>query len=395
MTTFLDTFHAETPQRSPDLTHKTAKQLLTLQNIIDYFIDTFSGDRLTKIPKLTSSTNERKGVQEHVDPDPKRAPDLSPTERCRLTRAFLHLELYGHLFLEFQGFGHEDFARVNMSLFLSSLPRWEIEELLCVRTFLVEKLDLYLKQVEDDFIERFQEEEPHFIEPDQYNNRWKTKDRFFSDHFQSTMQKLWLEGCLTRGLGTLRKMLMAGTRDERSDALGSKDAWCSTMKRALSTMYLNSGTVPNLPQQTSWEDTSTQEKAPNYGVSWLLSIKNPGTLNPFDRDLNVKREWGYAFWDRGRLDVLAYLPKLLVGHHVSFELSRSSPGFDDDVPGCRSLVFSPSRPSVETRTRRLEEIWKGKGPIAIRNIPSDHRLTNYNTDDETDCDTDCESDSDK
>lgn len=57
----------------------------------------------------------------------------------------------------------------------------------------------------------FLEDEPHEIEPKGPYSRWEEEDWFFSDDGHGMFQADWLEGCLTRGLVTIREMLTADT----------------------------------------------------------------------------------------------------------------------------------------------------------------------------------------
>ncbi len=161
---------------------------------------------------------------------------LSQTEYSRLARAFYDLELYGGLFYTSDSRQDDITAAEQSGFFLQRLRDWELEEFLCVRNYLTERLTNYLNQVEDDFMRRHLEDEPHMIETAGPANRWNQEDWFFSDDGHGQFQEEWLEGCLTRGLRTLRVMLTADTSEDRFDALGSTDLPRNTLSQALSTM---------------------------------------------------------------------------------------------------------------------------------------------------------------
>lgn len=101
---------------------------------------------------------------------------LSRTEYSRLARAFYHLELYGGLFYTSDSRQDDITAAEQSGFFLQRLRDWEQEEFLCVRNYLTERLTNYLNRVEDDFMRRHLEDEPHMIETAGPAKRWNQED---------------------------------------------------------------------------------------------------------------------------------------------------------------------------------------------------------------------------
>jgi hypothetical protein len=73
------------------------------------------------------------------------------TERTRLLRAFYRLEIFCHLFAgsqyESSGFRCSDMSRLSFS----KLSPWEVEEIGCVYTFIKERYEQVMAEVNWDF----------------------------------------------------------------------------------------------------------------------------------------------------------------------------------------------------------------------------------------------------
>ncbi|MCJ1288210.1 hypothetical protein MMC26_007565 [Xylographa opegraphella] len=83
---------------------------------------------------------------------------LSSTERGRLQRAFLSLELYSHLFHSEPWQDSTFTASEQSSLFFDRLPSWQKIELACVHEYLRDRLGNIFDEVENIFVNRVREE---------------------------------------------------------------------------------------------------------------------------------------------------------------------------------------------------------------------------------------------
>ncbi|KAM7214397.1 hypothetical protein V8F06_010235 [Rhypophila decipiens] len=90
----------------------------------------------------------------HPGEEPPRFLPLSAAEKDRIQRAFYRYELYSQLFP--QGERARDPPREAMTqfnLFLRHMTPWELEELACVHHFLVNMIDGFMEDVEDEIFD--------------------------------------------------------------------------------------------------------------------------------------------------------------------------------------------------------------------------------------------------
>lgn len=222
---------------------------------------------------------------------------LSRTEYSRLARAFYHLELYGGLFYTSDSRQDDITAAEQSGFFLQRLRDWEQEEFLCVRNYLTERLTNYLNRVEDDFMRRHLEDEPHMIETAGPAKRWNQEDWFFSDDDHGQLQEEWLEGCLTRGLRTLRVMLTADTSEDRFDALGSTDLPRNTLSQVLSTMPVFQDRPRREWAIMNYNNLELYNDLEKYNEAWLWATKRKGHPRCSTNDANDQFVEGSRRWD--------------------------------------------------------------------------------------------------
>lgn len=128
---------------------------------------------------------------------------LSQLEYARLARAFYNLNRYGNPSYEDDG---DDWSN-----FLNKLRDWELEELLCVRSFLIERLIGYLNEFDNDFMEAFSKDMPHITWPPKKFAIWNSEIGFLCPLGYDALQRPWIERCLTRQFPTLSAMFSTNT----------------------------------------------------------------------------------------------------------------------------------------------------------------------------------------
>ncbi|PGH11663.1 hypothetical protein AJ80_07030 [Polytolypa hystricis UAMH7299] len=195
-------------------------------------------------------------------------------------------------------------SRKSILLCGTGLRDWELEEFLCVWRYLTEKVRHFLKQVEDDYMAEYMVDEPFIVETHYVDSRWESDDMFFSEDFFRGGRQEWVEGCLTRGLVQLKKMV---TAEDRFEVLESSRSSGNALKPA-------------------------------------LSMLRPHAYHP-------KAFW-LGTWRLGGGEGFNDLLK---------NTTRADCGASDIGRACR-LVES-ERESVERRTRRQEQQWEREGKI--------------------------------
>jgi len=313
---FLEGFRQESLRKSYGFSLKTSKALHQFHSIVEFFMSDFTRTRIAIIENYLHSGNTHLLPHEPVSivRDSERAFVLSHTEYIRLARAFYHLELYGDLFCREEIFYDDIDAITQSTLFLQRLTEWELEEFLCVRNYLIEKLVQYLDKVEDDFMQYFIEQKAHIIESSGPGSRWISEDWFFSWDNNGRGQEKWFEGCLTRSLPTIKAMLTADTPEARFMAFGNTDIPRNTLSQALNRISTHRSRPSSKWPRTNFQEIEFHDEIEKHNAAWAWLMEDQSflrfcTSNIYDRFLDGLRRWGYAIWDHERLKHLGVLSK--------------------------------------------------------------------------------------
>ena len=140
---------------------ETWESLLRFHQIVDSLISNFTSSRLVALEN--SMHPQKKTFLGRESPD--RNLNLSQLEYGRLARAFYHLELYSYIEA-----CHKMEMVTKSWTFVQGLRAWDLEELLCVRSFMMERLIDYLNKFEEDFMKAYLKDKPCIIWPSQKHN---------------------------------------------------------------------------------------------------------------------------------------------------------------------------------------------------------------------------------
>lgn len=202
--------------RGPEeIPFKTWERLISFHRIVESFISDFASSRLVALENSIQLQTSQSPLPSLQESDPEKVMlDLSQIEYARLARAFYRLDLFANLFYDIDtrnmNFNQTYIAFLDRSVpFLENLPGWEVDELLCVRSYIFESLKNFLNQFDDEFMEAFLEKAPHIDWPAANTIDLETDKRaiLFSDKGYCLLQEPWLEKCLARGLMNLSRML--------------------------------------------------------------------------------------------------------------------------------------------------------------------------------------------
>lgn len=95
---------------------------------VHYFAADFASSALSKMIPLSSSANN----------GPTLTPQPSASEIHRMERTFFRFEIYCNLFRKYKTLSEKRFTpKEQMELFLKQFPPWEVEQLVCVRDYLL------------------------------------------------------------------------------------------------------------------------------------------------------------------------------------------------------------------------------------------------------------------
>jgi len=175
--------------------------LYRLRENINYFLKDFSQRSL---PILAACSNVS-GLRVHSPvqpPDGDLKFDLSKIEVERLQRAFCRFETHRFLFCK----GTTDNTTLTVKdrsyLLLQGYPEWEIEEIACVRDYLIHRPCEVFDRMEEDFVQReYAGNTPLRVES--CLDRWESKDHWFSMDAKFD-QSEYMEHLLSLGLPFLR-----------------------------------------------------------------------------------------------------------------------------------------------------------------------------------------------
>ena len=312
-------FKTQKKIREPhEISFETWERLIHFHEIVESFISNFTSNRLL----VLENSIDPKTQSTLLNESPDRKYSLSQLEYTRLARAFYNLELYGHLFHDLDTskltLNQHSFS-IRGTNFLENLQDWELEELLCVRSYMIERLKDFLNKFEDNFIEVFQKNMLYI--------NWSLQDtpgstsltRLLSCQGHMWLQAPWIESCLTRGLETLSTMLSTDTLQVKFQIFGEIDNPGKYMTKAL-----------NRIPPCSIRELAAKMKSPEIGFydnieqpneAWFWAMKfrgHRGICSPRDirkiwaidgSDIHDLECWGYVIWDHERLNRLGILSK--------------------------------------------------------------------------------------
>ena len=328
---------------------KTWEKLLLFHKIVESLISGFTNSRLVA---LENSIYSQSPPSSPPPESPGRNLSLSQLEHARLARAFYNLDLYSNLFYDLDNVRWRVYFDAGLKravIFLQSLRDWELEELLCVRSYMIERLTDFLNKFEDDFMKAYLKDRPHIIWPSLHV---ANLPRFYQNiHLfdRNMMQDPWIESGLTRGLESLSAIFSADTLPAKFNALEYDYSPTLRMSVALRSYPGQEVTEKMKSSQISFYDTLEQ---PNEAWFWAIkfcghpriSTKNePFKGNGLNgRDTNDLQRWGYVIWDHARLKRLGILTK-------SPSKALASIG--------TAWWVKKSRITLKERTMKQEEIW--------------------------------------
>jgi hypothetical protein len=300
---YLQLFRQMPVSHPTDLSLDVSKALLQFHNDVEFFISDFAKDRLA----ILENYKHPEGYQASTGPETFAM--LSDTEHTRIARAFYLLELYGQLFYDTEPRSNNLTASEVSTLLLQRLRDWELEEFLCIRSYMVEKLEQFFNQVQDDYMQSIINDGPGMVKGSQH---WDSDDWFFSTDGR-VMQELWQEACLTRGLGELKAMFSANTSEQRLDAIGDEDYPYMKLGQALKDLP-----SPRVTGRSCWplwlewlsDDARFHDDAEVNNEGWLWATMSRGHPRLFDHNDEAWEELrriGYTMWDQQRLKALGIL----------------------------------------------------------------------------------------
>lgn len=339
--------------RAPVLPINTAVALCRLHEDVDYFLIDFSKRSL----RMLATANE---PSDSSNPSPGQYPThmfepvLSSLEAGRLQRAFCRFETFCHLFAKSDTRHSDITVKEQSQLFLQLFPKWQIEEIACIRDHLVHRLCEVFDSMEDDFVQR-ELSGKNAVKDYSPLDRWDADDHWFSS-FEKADQAEYMEHLLSLGLSFLRQVFQA-TGEERDIIIISnrKAQYRSFLSAALEQPELH--TEANRQDETDYENGVTvafgEDAINNCNEGWVWGNNfRPALLWASGSD-RALRSRGYVFWDHLRLKssgMLNFKPRDIVDDDLDETTRFDEPSVEERVEGRVTGRFSPESTDGEDTT---------------------------------------------
>ncbi|KAI9849496.1 MAG: hypothetical protein M1837_004116 [Sclerophora amabilis] len=288
--------YREDREKEPPLANsfswKELKQMLRFHRKVVFLTQDFCESTIAKHP-----------VSGSPEP-PEMRGELSSAETLRIHRAFYRFELHRHLFylghryLPATEFGGRETLlkypeldkNFQASDFLCNFSPWEIQEIACVKDYMVRRHSVLILKVKwDESIdgEVFYEWEGGAPNPDE----------LYED------SRIYRKVLMSRGLSFLSHLLRLSSDTERDKIIRHKlHTDFNDIYEALQLIpgyALKSYTSPESPLNPDLLYAADDGKGPNQAWVWA----NGGKQLPIRDGYDTKclRQWGYVMWDLGRL----------------------------------------------------------------------------------------------
>lgn len=352
--------------------------LCRLQSGIEYLIGDYCIHFFTLWDQV--APRQTRGVKS-MNPRIDRWGRLSNTELIRLQRAFYRYDTCQNMMRGIVA-SRSDFEYMypQFEEFLSAFSPWEVDEIACVHSYMLRRLDQVTQKLEDEFVQSVvdaskiirRNEDPakqpsltsqarliclsKLLHPDESSEAyhclgWSQSlfDEGRPEYFFSILAKesgdqyVQVNALATLGASFMRNFLESNSK-RRFDLISSYgDTWSSNHENEFENSF-PSGQLFSLQQSSElWNrmTTSGEESANRPNKAWLWAKENNPKgdfYRPCDRDLMA---WGYVFWDSERLREMRVI-----------EEPRPELSWSDTPPG----PLAPERRTCLSAEQRLKDM---------------------------------------
>ncbi|KAL8704696.1 MAG: hypothetical protein Q9201_002158 [Fulgogasparrea decipioides] len=235
--------------------------------------------------------------------------DLSAIEAGRIQRAFCRLETFRYLFAAAKGAEINSDYFSQAQRFLNFYAPDEVEEIACIRDYLIRRLWDTFESIEDDAL---QEDGPGG--PIQELGQQRKPHDWFSPGAK-VQHLLFMEYLVSQGLPFLQKVFESD--GVRRAELVIPNSW--VREDYISDVLTHPVPPSSVPQDFDagsydgeGEFVGDDLDALSQGLLWANRDKVPSDYGR--RSFQGLRQWGYLFWDKKRLQASGVLDKECVLH---------------------------------------------------------------------------------
>ena len=285
---FTQTFQEDYDYNTPIMPLEMSIPLIRLGACVNWLIADFARDSLNNLTKLAifMKFEQDTGLVNS---------NLSDLETRRIGRAFFRAETFRFLFPpSWSDFNDIDKLQPGIR-FLEVYTSNEIEEIACIRAYIVRRLSFIFDRIEDDLVEGrhpepVQKAAQAAIDDPETNNWFgaygKEDHSAFMDHMMSL------------GLPFIKDVLSAGPRRCADLVLSNSTPAYGYITDTLENIW--SDEPHTRPNPSFWPSSFRDDLAePNIGWYWMKQYNL--SINPSNRDGKGPKDWGYVFWDKERM----------------------------------------------------------------------------------------------
>jgi hypothetical protein len=292
--------------------------ILGLHRCVDHFVQEFADHVVPKLQQYAAASGNPPNLSFDARASSVSPVSLSAVERTRLQRAFYHFQIYGRLFgsnpaltgAHIRSFSNQVVsysATLQYRLYLLKFPLWQVEELACIRQYLVSRIVPIFFSLEDEFVKTVLSSTHDTL---QRQVDFDHEDFFFSRKNKEGGQTHGIEKLLSKGIPFLRRLFESEGQERLNmviynvrpshDFLGKSLRLAASRARMVGDAQVSktNGSVPIFSQ-----DSPDQ---PNEAWIWSEDYRLSSTFSSRGCDI---RDWGYVFWDHNRLAFSGMLGK--------------------------------------------------------------------------------------
>ncbi|KAL8824502.1 MAG: hypothetical protein Q9191_005018 [Dirinaria sp. TL-2023a] len=231
---------------------------------------------------------------------------LSLTELGRLQRAFCRFETYRHLFspdLLIEPFGETILsANEQAHAFLEEFDAEEVEEIACVRDYIVRRLWHIFDMMEDKFVAGEPPKLDQHAEP-YYEHWYSERGKYAHDNH--------VERLMSHGLDFLREVFTADIEHSTALILSNRLDIGAYLSKALQIrLRMDKESIKALSiRMKSTPLKFLGDDLLESSIGWLWGHDWKPKLVSAEPQLKGLRDWGYVFWDKRRIDASGVLDR--------------------------------------------------------------------------------------
>lgn len=277
----------------PIMPLKQSISMMKLGSCVEWFIADFTHQtlpNLTRLSEWTGSTQDVNAIQ--LDP--------SSIERQRIAQAFFRLEIFRHLF-EPTGMWNIDKLQPGVQ-FLEGYLLHEVEEIACVKDYLVRRLWLIFDQIEDDLVEGGLSASVRMAA--QAAQEDPSSENWFGPTGKAS-HTAYMENIIYRGLPFLKEIFTAN-RSRQAELVLSIDTPVDGYISDVLQAFRKHEPVGFHPYN-ALRFSSFHDDASKASIGWLWIVDRSPGYTPGRVPGKGLRGWGYVFWDKERIEASGVL----------------------------------------------------------------------------------------